>query len=205
LLRPGLTIVTLPSFLLGILLFQGPGDGWALVPETRQVKKLYWEVFQTTEVWVRLIPEDPAGKPPLVSLIFQAYFPGRPERDPYTGQPRDPKGAPSKLVLRAQPLPMTVVSQLTLKLVIDGKTVDLTAPGAAYHYLYPCQHRDECGANAIAADIDAALLRALVTAKAVKGEALGFAIRLTAEDERALAEFAERVGVHAPSGSTIQP
>ncbi len=184
--------MALPSLLLGILLFQGPGDGWVLVPDTRQVKKLYWDLFQTTEIWVRLIPEDPAGKPPLVSLMFQAYFPGRAERDPYTGQPRDPKGPPSKLVLRAQPLPMTYVSQLTLKLVIDGKTVDLAAPGAAYQYLSPCQ---ECAANAIMADIDAALLRSLVTAQAVKGEALGFPIRLTAEDERALAEFAERVGV----------
>ncbi len=184
--------MALPSLLLGILLFQGPGDGWALVPDTRQVKKLYWDLFQTTEVWVRLIPENPEDKPPLVSLIFQAYFPGRPERDPYTGQPRDPKGAPSKLVLRAQPLPMTVVSQLTLKLVIDDRPLDLTAPGVAYHYLSPCE---DCAANAIAADIDAALLRSLVKAHVVKGEALGFPIRSTAEDQKALAELAERVGV----------
>jgi hypothetical protein len=185
--------LALPSLLFALFLFQGPGDGWALVPDSRQVKKLYWDLFQTTEVWVRLIPENPGGKPPLVGLIFQAYFPGRAERDPYTGQSRDPRGAPSKLVLRAQPLPMTVVSQLTLKLAIDDKTVDLTAPGASYRYLSPCN--EGCAANAVAADIDAALLRSLVKAQVVKGEALGFPIRLTADDQRALVEFAARVGV----------
>jgi hypothetical protein len=187
--------MALPSLLLGILLFQGPGDGWALVPDTRQVKKLYWDLFQTSEVWVRLIPEDPEGKPPLVSLIFQAYFPGKPETDPYTGAPRDPKGPPSQLILRAQPLPMTLVRDLTLRLMIDDKTVDLTAPGARYRYLYPCLPGDVCAANAGAAEIDPPLLRALVKAQVVKGEVLGFPIKLAPEDQRALAEFATRIGV----------
>ena len=78
--------MALPSLLLGILLFQGPGDGWVLVPSTRQVKRLYWDLFQTTEVWLSLIPEDPAGTRPLVTFIFQAFFPGQAERDPYSGR-----------------------------------------------------------------------------------------------------------------------
>jgi hypothetical protein len=69
--------VVLGSLPLALLLLQAPGDGWALVQDTRQVKRLYWDLFQTTEVWLRLIPEDPDGKPPLVNLIFQAFFPGR--------------------------------------------------------------------------------------------------------------------------------
>ena len=186
--------MALSSLLLGLLLFQGPGDGWVLVPDTRQVKTLYWDLFQTTEVWLRLIPEEPEGKPPLVSLIFQAYFPGRPERDPYTGQPRPPKGPPSQLILRAQPLPLTVVRELTLRLTIDDKRVDLTAPGAKYRYLYPCSPGEVCGANAVAAEIDASLLRSLIAARLVKGEALGFPIKLTADDRRLLAEFATRIG-----------
>ena len=86
--------MALSSVLLGVLLFQGPGDGWANVPDARQVKRLYWDLFKTTEIWVRLIPETPGGKPPLVNLIFQAFYPGVPARDPYTGQPREPKGPP---------------------------------------------------------------------------------------------------------------
>jgi hypothetical protein len=87
---------------------------------------------------------------------------------------------------------------LTLRLTIDDKAVDLTAPGARYRYLYPpCPPGDVCPANAVAASIEPSLLRSLVTAREVKGEALGFPIRLTGEDQRALAEFAARIGVRA--------
>jgi hypothetical protein len=49
-----------------------------------------------------------------------------------------------------------------------------------------------CSPNAVAAEVEPSLLRSLLTAREVKGEALGF---LTAEDQRALAEFATRIGV----------
>ena len=45
-----------------------PGNGWGLVPGVGQVNNLYYELFDTTEIWVHLIPEDPAGKPSLHSL-----------------------------------------------------------------------------------------------------------------------------------------
>jgi hypothetical protein len=189
--------MALSSLLLGVVLFQGPGDGWANVPDARQVKRLYWDLFKTTEIWVRLIPENAEGKPPLVNLIFQAFFPGVPERDPYTGLPREPKGPPEKIVLKAMPLPMTVVQMLTLRLEIGGKTVDLTADPARYRYLSPCGPGDGCAANAVDADIDAALVRSLVAAKVVNGVALGFPVKLTAEDQRALKEFATRIGLTA--------
>jgi hypothetical protein len=102
------------------------------------------------------------------------------------------------MVLRAQPLPLTVVRELTLRLMIDDKTVDLTAPGAKYRYLYPtCPPENVCWANAVEAEIQPSLLPLIVRASEVKGEALGFPIRLTAEDQRALAELAARIGVRA--------
>lgn len=185
----------LPALLLGILLFQGPGDGWALVPDTRQVKRLYWDLFQTTEIWVRLIPEGPEGKPPVVNLVFQAFFPGRAERDPYSGLPREPKGPPAQLVLKALALPMTVVYQITLRLTTDDKTVDLTAPGARFQYLYPCSAGDGCTPNGVSAELEPGLLRALIAARVVKGEALGVPVTLTADDQRSLAEFASRINL----------
>jgi len=185
----------LSSLLLGLLLFQGPGDGWALVHDTRQVKRLYYDLSQTTEIWLRLIPEDPEGKPPLVNLIFQAFFPGRAERDPYTGLPREPKGPPARLVLVAQPLPMTMIRELSLRLTVDDKTVDLTGPTAKYRYLYPCGPGDGCSANGVEAEIDASLLRSLTGARVVTGQALGFPIKLTVEDQRVLAEFGSKVGL----------
>jgi hypothetical protein len=43
--------------LLWLLLAQGPGEGWNVVQAApREVKRVYWELFETTEVWVLLLP-----------------------------------------------------------------------------------------------------------------------------------------------------
>jgi hypothetical protein len=185
----------LSSLTLALLLFQAPGDGWAMVQGTREVKKLYWELFETTEIWIRLIPEDPDGKPPLVNLIFQAFFPGRAERDPYTGLPRDPKGPPARIVVQAQPLPLTVIRELSLRLVIDGRRIDLTGPTSRYRNLPCLVANGDCAPNAVEAELEPSALRSLIAATSVRGEALGFPIKLTDADRTALAEFATRIGL----------
>ena len=53
--------VSISALALAIVL-QGPGDGWAFVHDTGKVKTLYWELFDTTEVWLRLIPEGGADR-----------------------------------------------------------------------------------------------------------------------------------------------
>jgi hypothetical protein len=185
----------LGSLTLALRLFQAPGDGWAMVQGTREVKKLYWELFETTEVWIRLIPEDPDGKPPLVNLIFQAFFPGRAERDPYTGLPRDPKGPPARIVVQAQPLPLTLIRELSLRLVIDGRRIDLTGPTSRYRNLPCLVASEDCVPNAVEAELEPSTLRSLIAATSVRGEALGFPIKLTDADGAVLAEFATRIGV----------
>jgi hypothetical protein len=154
-------------------------------------------VIQTTEVWVRLVPEDPAGNPPLFSLDFQANFPGRPERDPYTGLPKWPQGEPQRLTVRAEPYPLTMIRELSLRLVIDGQRLDLTAPGSRYRYLPCLLGTDECSPNAVEAELEASVLRSLISARAVRGEALGFTLELSVADQVALREFATRVGLSA--------
>jgi hypothetical protein len=179
---------------LMLLLLQGPGDGWALThAPPREVKRLYWELSETTEVWVRLIPEDPEGKPPLVNLVFQAFFPGRAERNPSTGLPQWPKGPPNRLAVRAQPLPTTLIRELSLRLVIDGKTIELTGPANRYRNIPCLVANEDCSPNAVDADLDPAVLRSLITAQTVGGEALGFPIKLTAADQLAVTDFAARV------------
>jgi hypothetical protein len=186
---------------LVFLMVQPPDSGSIpLYSAPREIRRVYWELIQTTEIWVRLVPEDPQGKPPLFSLTFQALFPGRPERDPYTGLPKWPQGVPERLTVRAEPYPLTLIRELSLRLVIDGRTLDLTAPGSRYRNL-PCLIADDtCAPNAVEAEIEASLLRSLITARAVRGEALGFTIDLTAADQLALQEFATRVGLSAETG-----
>ena len=84
------------SLLLIPLLLQAPDDGWGLVrSRPREVTRIYWELLKTTEVFVRLTPLDADGKPVRVNLVFHAFFPGRAERDTYSGQPRWPNGPPA--------------------------------------------------------------------------------------------------------------
>ncbi len=53
-------------------------SGWAFTQaQPREVGRLYWELVPETEIWVRLIPEDPDGRAPLVNLVFRAFYPGR--------------------------------------------------------------------------------------------------------------------------------
>jgi predicted enzyme related to lactoylglutathione lyase len=169
-------------------------SGWALArAQPREVGRTYWELIPETELWVRLVPEDPEGKPPLVNLVFHAFFPGRAKRDPYSGFPQWPKGYPSRLTLSAEPLPQTLIRELALRLVIDDKTIDLTGPGGRYRNL-PCLVATEsCTPNAVEAELDASVLRSVATARSVLGVALGFPVRLVAADQHAVREFAAKL------------
>jgi len=178
-----------------ILLVQGPGAGWVMAPAPpREVRRLYWELQETTEVWVRLTPGDPNGAPPLLSLVFQSFFPGRQPREPYSLLPQWPRGAPARLVVRAEPFPATAVRDLSLRFVLDDYTFDLTGPGNRYTLL-SCG--DDCAPNAVEAELDPTLLRALIAARTISGEALGFPIQLMPADQLALGDFAARVGLAA--------
>jgi len=85
-----------------------------------------------------------------------------------------------------------IIGLPTLRLVIDGRTVDLTGSGTRYWYLFPCS---ECAANGVEVELAPSILRSLITARSVTGEALGFPTKLTAEDQRALAQFEARIGL----------
>jgi hypothetical protein len=77
---------------LGLLLTQ---SGWAIAQaQPRQVGRTYWELKPEMEIWVRLVPESREGEAPVVNLVFHAFFPGRAERDPYTGLPQWPRANP---------------------------------------------------------------------------------------------------------------
>lgn len=213
LLVPGVTVVAIarrPSaarnavrmaaaVLLGGLLALGAADARAQFQgPPREVRRIYWELQKTFEVLVQLIPENPVGKPPLVSLTFRAYFPGVAKRNPYTSLPEWPTGKPARMTLTADPQPMVMIRDLTLRLELDGSAVDLTGPGRRYRNI-PCVfYTDACAPNGVEAEIDASFVRSLLEARVVTGQALGLPIRLTTDDQAAVAAFASRIGLLGP-------
>lgn len=185
------------TLLTALFLLQAPGDGWGVAPAPpREVRRVYWDLFQTTEVWVLLLPEGPQGEPPLVNFVFQAFFPGRAKREPYSKLPRWPKGEPERLVLKVQGTPLTLIREFSLRLVIDNTTVDLTGAGSDFTYL-GCFAGDMvgCSVTGVEVKMEPSLLRSLITAESVRGQALGFPIEFKEADQLALTEFAERVGL----------
>ena len=189
------------SAVLSALMLVAAQSGWSLTQTPpRDVGRIYWDLVAESEVWVRLIPEDPDGKPPLVNLVFHAFYPGRAERDPYSGLPHWPKGAPARLTVSAEPLPSTVIQELSLQLAIDGRVVDLTGPNSRSRTL-PCMDGSiDCAPNAVEAELETSILRSVVTARSVGGKALGFPIKLVAADQVAVGHFLARVGLTEEQG-----
>ena len=193
------------ALLLALFLLQGPGEGWNLVQAPpREVKRVYWELFETTEVWVLLLPGSPQGEPAPVNIVFQAFFSGRAKRDPYSKLPQWPKGEPETLTVRVQPFPMTVNYDLSLRLVVDDETFDLGAtcpsaggsgppllrppPGGGCQILYSGEVY-----SGVSVKVQPALLQRLAKARVVTGTALGFPILLSSDDLGAVGKFAEAV------------
>jgi hypothetical protein len=177
-------------FLAAMPTAQGPGDGYNLAPSSpREIKTLYWEVFQTTEVWVRLAPEGENRKPAPVSLIFYATFPGK----KLAHEPTD-------INIRAQTDPRFVASKFSLKLMLDpGEPLDLAGPGANFEY-YPRCPTGDCAVTGVISVVPWKVFARIVQAKGIVGEVLGLGISLREADLDALRAFAKRL---VPEGAVL--
>jgi len=189
------------AWLLALFMFQSPGEGWNLVQAPpREVKRVYWDLFETTEVWVLLLPGDPQGEPAPVNLVFQAFFSGRAKRDPYSKLPEWPKGEPERLTVRVQPFPTTVLKEPSLRFVVDDETFDLGASckwplgsGGPCQILYSGDSELGSAIIGVSVEVQPPLLRRLAKARVVTGTALGFPILLSSDDLGAVGKFAEAV------------
>jgi hypothetical protein len=183
--------------LLFFFLLQDPGHNWdPLLTPPREMGHVYWEQFGETKIWVRIVPECPENKSPLLDLIFNAYFPGA--VDFSSGRPKKLKGPPTRITLEAQPWPLVVIRELSLRITVDGRKFDLTTSDAQYKTIMPAICNDalgNCGANAVEAELTPSLLHSLLSAQTVDGQALGFPIKLVEADQAALAKFAKRIGL----------
>jgi hypothetical protein len=151
----------------------------------RQVKMLYWELFNTSEIWVSLIPASSPDSQRHVRLVFQAYWPGK-----------DVSRPANRIVLRALPLPLTVVTQYSLRLKIDEENIELAGgcespsrPAPPCLLLYP--PGENTSANGVAVDLETRVLRRLAGAKEVTGVALGFPVIFAPQDLTAVQQFVD--------------
>ena len=168
---------------LSLLLVQAPGDGWAVAPGTPgEVKHLYWDLFDTTEVWLQLRPELPDGKGPApLQLVFQGFYKGR-----------EAKGAPSRVGGRVVG---PAVADLSFRLIYEGKTADLTGPQGNSRLLFPAPACDTCSANGVDAEIRPDIMREYAAAVSPGGSALGIPFVLSAADRNALRAFVAGLGL----------
>jgi hypothetical protein len=166
---------------------QAPGTGWATVPTPeRVVKTLYWQVFNETEVWTRVVPTGPSRQPIPVSMIVSVVLPGKltlPLRRPQT---------PSQIMLLAQPSPLAVLpsTSATFQLTTDdGRELNLL--GAAKVFA-AC---DGCSSQAIQVLLDTASFAEIASSGSIRCDVLGLTGQLSLSDTDAIRAVGRAVGL----------
>ena len=164
---------------------QAPGSGWMVAPSPeRAVKTLYWQLFDTTEVWTRVVPLDTTGSKLPLSFVISATAKGKSFNE-----------APPYVTVLAQPDPRAFLpydSFSLLMITTNGDRFDFVRNGAASRLGAFC---DGCSLTAIVARVDSAVFHRLSTSRTISGSVLGLSFFLGLDDTTALAEFARRVRI----------
>jgi len=173
---------------------QGPGDGYNFAPSSaREVKTLYWELFQTTEIWVRLAPEGRDHKPAPLSLIFYVTFPGK-----------ELSIEPTDITIRAQADPRFAAAKFSLKLAPKpGQPFDLVGPlgtvknsiGTNFQY-YPNCPGGGCAVTGVISYLPWKVFLQIARSESLTAEVLGIEVSFQQADLDALRAFAKKL---APS------
>jgi hypothetical protein len=152
---------------------------------SNQLRTLYWESFDTTEVCVAVDTERASTSH--VSLYLVATFKGR-----------GIDSVPTMVLVRAQ-------SNATIgdgsfrspRFVLRSKAIqiNLIAPGRSYQLVYPCdQTQTGCSYDGVVSRIDVQELVTLAHAGAVSGHALGADFELTQSGLDAVRAIAALIG-----------
>ena len=175
--------------LMALSAAQGPGDGYNLAPSApREIKTLYWELFKTTETWLRLSPLGPDRKPAPLSLIFFVTFSGR-----------KLLSEPTEIAVRAQADPRFVVSKFSLKLKPQpGEPLDLVGPlgtvknsiGTKFQF-YPNCPAGDCAVTGVVSYLPWPVFLSTARAGSLTGELLGLEVTFEQADLDALQAFAK--------------
>jgi hypothetical protein len=151
--------------------------------QPREVKSVYWDSNQHTEVCMTLIPtpESKESLPLRMTLSF-------------THVGRQLKGPPAVVMLHVSLPPFAVPTWPSLNLLIDREErLDLTTGSPSYSVTYPGGCGTDCSYTGVAVPLTLATFSRIGTAKSVSGEAFGVKFSLSAEDLESLIPFAARL------------
>jgi hypothetical protein len=170
-LRAALTFVLIPAH-ASTQLLPPAQDG--------DIRVVYWELINQTEVWLTLTPNTPRGDPVPASMTFAIRFCGKRPAEPVTG-----------VEVRALAGLLFVWKQ-QLGLVLDGReTIPLAGPDVSYSTIYGSAC-DGC-VQGVLATISIDTLKRIASAASISGDLLGTEFVLAPSQRAALARFLERV------------
>ena len=153
-------------------------------PKLKEIGANYFEPLKQSQIWINVEPELLEAGPAPVSLNLTIAFPGFRLNDP-----------PNSVAVRAQSRCFPIVfpqraRQPVLRFHVNNTAViDLTAPGSTYQFIANCSESNDT----VIAQVPFILLRQIAESGNVMVDALGFALRLTADDSAAWRLFLHTV------------
>jgi hypothetical protein len=144
-------------------------------PRDGDIRVLYWELQNRTDVWLTLEPKTASRAPAPTAMVLTLQF-------RFLG--KIPKTRPDHVDLRAHP-GMMWAPQIQLSVVIDEAPVELAPPGTF--------GMTDGGLDYVWVPIPIPTLRRIEYAKRVTINALGIELELTDSQRKAVGAYLERI------------
>lgn len=169
----------------------GPGSGWMVVSsQERELKILYWDLFDKTEVWTSVVPRTTSnGQRIPVRLIFSATLNGK--APTLADSARLPIATDITVLAQSDPRAVLPARSYSLSLrTSDGRFFDLIKGGLATTVMPTCE---ACAAQAIAGRVGRQMFLAWAGSERIVADVLGFIGELDDADTKALADLARQL------------
>jgi len=162
-------------------------------PRDGDIRVVYWELQDQTEVWLTLEPRSPRGEKLPISLALAVRFAGK-----------RPAAAPNDVEVRAS-VNLLWAPEPRLTLWMDGEEpVEFAPPGPSAIYNDPFGE-GMATISGMAGTISMATLDRMTAARSLGGNALRLDFELDASQRAAIARFAERVRSADPARASGRP